>query len=603
MSPSAGAEVTPSLREAVRQFRRLLSLIRPYWSPLMQGLALALILGVVAMIPPLLTKVLIDEVYPAQDVTLMQVVVGGVLALALASTVLGALRSYFSLHVYTRLSSATRLMFFNHLQHLRARFFDHHQVGEINSRFQDVGRALDSISMVFQTLFVQGIFLLLVPPVLFWLEWRLALVAILSLPLTFSLTLFSGPILRRSWKRSSEAFAELAAYQIEALSHIRTLKTMGLEKRVYQRARGLLENAMEQQLKAGGLAQGFGAANGVLYAVNSALFTWFGWRLILGRQMTLGEFLAFAAYITYLYNPINQLIQLFSDFQQSAIHLSRMFEYLDEPVEQEPSWVYEEEEAPVRPLSGSLRLEQVSFAYTPQVPVLTGVSVEFPWASITAIVGPSGSGKTSLLRLLARLEEPTDGRILLGGAALHELPLRDLRQQISVVWQEVSLVRGTLLENLVLAGSTPQPQELAAILEICGLSSLVRSLPAGLATPVSEWGASLSAGQRQRVALARALVRGAPLLLLDEATANVDVETEQEILRRVFADRSRTVVFVTHRLATAILADQVVVLEEGHLQGAGRHEDLLQSCPAYRRMHGLAPRPDAEGSAVQGVPG
>ena len=575
----------PTLRQATRQFLRLLHLIRPYWKPLVQGIGLALLLGLLGMIPPYLTKFLVDEVYPTENVTLMHVLVGGVLALALSATLLGTLRGYFTLHVNTRLNTATRLMFFNHLQHLPVRFFDRHQVGEITSRFQDVGMALDSISRVFQTVFVQGVYLLLVPPILFFLEWRLALVAVVSLPLTFSVTALSGPILRKSWKRSSEAFADLSAFQVETLSHIRTFKTMGLEHDVYRRARGLVDHAMVEQLRAGGLGQAFGAVNGVLYALNSALFMGFGWTLILDQRMTLGEFLAFAAYISYLYNPIQQLIQLFSDFQQSAVHLSRMFEYLDEPVEQEPSLVFEPAPPLETRLRGGFALRDVTFGYSPGTSVLRQVTVEFPAGSVNAVVGASGSGKTSLLRLLAGLEQPDRGHVEADGRPLEEILLRDLRQQIGVVWQEVSLVKGTLWENLTLACGPVEKAEVDRVLALCGLADVLRGLPEKYETTVAEWGSSLSAGQRQRVALARALLRKAPVLLLDEATANVDVETEQGILESVFNElQGRTVIFVTHRLASAALADHICVLQEGQVEGFGSHRELLETSSAYRRM-------------------
>ncbi len=601
MTPSPPQERIPTLREALRQFLRLVRLIRPYWGDLSKGIVLALVLGLMGMIPPLFTKLLFDEVYPSDNVSLMHVLVGAILAFTLASTLLGLVRSIFSLYVSSRLNSATRLFFFNHLQHLRLGFFDRHRVGEITSRFQDVGRALESIHRVFQTIFVQGIYLLLVPPILFVLEWRLALVALVSLPLSVLATALSGPVLRRSFKRSSEAYADLSAFQVEALSNIRTFKTMGLEPYVYGRAKDLVEHAMGQQQRAGRQAQSFGALNGLLRGLNMALFTWLGWTLILSRQMTLGEFLAFSAYLAYLFNPLSQLVELFSDFQQSAVHLDRMFEYLDEPPEQDPARVYEAPRPIRQRLRGELSLEGVSFSYVAGQKVLCSLDARFEEGSVTALVGASGSGKTSLLRLLAGLERPQEGVVRADGSSLTVLPLHELRQQLAVVWQEVSLVQGTLWQNLTLGGLDADRPEVDRICRLCGLESVLRALPQGYETPVAEWGSSLSAGQRQRVALARALLRKAPILLLDEATANIDVATEMEILRGMFQElRGRTVIFATHRLATAALADQVCVLVEGRLEGFGGHEDLLDSCPAYRQMHGAASPPRLVSVAAAG---
>lgn len=580
---------TPSLRQAARQMLRLIRVVRPFWWPFLKGIVVALLLGLVGMVTPWGTKLLVDDVYPQRDVALMHVVVLGLLVVGLTSTVMGTMHSYFSLYINTHLSNATRLMFFNHLQHLPMRFFDNHQVGEINSRFQDLGRALEAIGRVIHTVFVQGVYLVLVPPVLFLFDWRLASIALISVPLTVSVTAFTGAILRRRWQRASEAFADLNAFQIETLSHVRTFKTMGLEGSIYRRGRTMIEHAMAQQIQAGGLGQAFGMINGVLRGLNTALFTWFGWSLILRGDITLGDFLAFSAYLGYLYGPIQQVIQLFSDFQQSAVHLDRMWEYLDSPTEQEPQRAFEATGSPRQILEGNFRLRDVRFGYREDQPVLQDVSLDFPAGQVTALVGVSGSGKTSLLRLLAGLERPDEGTVTVDEHPIDVDFLPDLRQQIAVVWQDVSLIKGTLWENLVLGSSEPSPAAVEHAIRLCGLRDVVDDMPEGLQTSVAEWGSSLSAGQRQRVALARAVLRQAPILLLDEATANIDVETEMAILRQVFLEkRDAAIIFVTHRLASATLADRICVLENGRLVGTGGHDDLLATCSTYRRLHAAA---------------
>lgn len=580
---------TPNLRQAGRQMLRLLHVVRPFWSPFLRGIVVALILGVVSMVTPWGTKLLVDEVYPQQDTALMHVVVLGLLAFGLATTLIGAMHSYFSLFINTHLSNATRLMFFNHLQHLPMRFFDDHQVGEVNSRFQDMGRALEAIGRVIQTVFVQGIYLLLVPPVLFYLDWRLAAIALISVPLTASLTAYTGAWMRRRWQRASEAFADLNAFQIETLSHVRTFKTMAMEPTIYRRGRRMIEHALGEQLRAGGMAQGFGLINGVLRGLNSALFTWFGWRLILRGDMSLGDFFAFSAYLGFLYGPIHQVIQLFSDFQQSAVHLDRMWEYLDTPPEQDPTLAFTPRQPLPQQLRGDFKLSGVSFAYHAGQPVLRDVDLTFAAGRVTAVVGLSGSGKTSLLRLLAGLERPQQGTVEVDGRPIEITLLSELRRQIAVVWQDVSLIKGSLWENLTLGCEAPGDDEVERAIDLCGLRQVVDDMPQGLTTSVAEWGSSLSAGQRQRVALARAVLRRAPILLLDEATANIDVETEMAILRRVFqARREAAIIFVTHRLASTALADQICVLEDGRVMGFGDHAQLMADCPTYQRLQRAA---------------
>jgi ABC-type bacteriocin/lantibiotic exporter with double-glycine peptidase domain len=600
MPPVQPAEIPP-LREAFQQFLRLLRLIRSYWTPLIKGMVLGLVLGLFGMVTPYLSKLLIDEVYPTHNITLMQVLVAGILVVAVAQAVMGAIRSYFTSYITSHLSNATSLLFFNHLQHLRTRFFDEHRVGEIISRFADVRNSLNSVSRVFETLFVNGVYLLLVPPFLFMLQWKLAIVSLITIPLTVIITTASARLLRRFWKKSAEAYADLGAFQVEVLSHIRTLKAMSLEHRVYGRARDQIQTALQVQLKAGGLSQVFGTLNAMVRALGAAVFTWYAWTLIVKGEMTLGTYIAFTAYNGYLYNPLQQITGLFSDFQQTAVNLGRMFEYLDSPVEQDPAGAYEPPAAVSHLIEGDVRLRDLSFGYSAEKRVLHDVNLHFPRGAVTAVVGPSGAGKSSLLRLVTRMEEPDAGQVFVDGTPVTSFSLADLRRQVSVVWQEFSLMQGTVWENLTLGTESPTRARVDDAVRLCRLDSLIADLPDGYETNVAEWGATLSGGQRQRMAIARALVRDTPVLLLDEATSNVDMQTETEILRDLFARvGGKTVIFVTHRVQTAALADQICVIDAGRVAGVGTHAELIRDCEAYRLLHGGA-GPD-EGRLLRAVP-
>ncbi|HEX6748763.1 MAG TPA: peptidase domain-containing ABC transporter [Longimicrobium sp.] len=579
----------PALRDAYGQFRRLTLLMRPFWLPLLRGMGMGVVVQLLGLAMPWTTKVLVDQVYPSGNVTLLNVAVGAALAIGATSLLLNGVQNYYNLTVNTRLNNAAGLLFFNHLQHLPMRFFEENRVGELMSRFGDVRRALQSVARVFQTLFLQGLYLLLVPPFLFLLHWKLAVVALVSIPLTTAVIALSGGAMRKRWKRSAEAYADLSAFQTEAFTQIRTLKSMGLEGHTFARARDKLTRAMDVELRAGGLGQMVTSTNGILGALNTALLTWLGWHYIVSGSMTLGDYIAFTAYSGYLYGPINQMVGLFSEFQQSAVNLGRMFEYLDGEPEQDPQGAYRGEAPPaVHTIArGEVVLEDVVFGYAPEKRALDGVSLRMAPGTVTAIVGPSGSGKTSLLRLLTRLEHAGGGRILIDGVPVSRIPLADLRRQVSVVWQEYSLLSGTVWENLTLGMGAVPPERVYRACRHAQADDFIRTLPNGYRTTVAEAGMSLSGGQRQRIAIARALVRGAPILLLDEATANVDMATEARILETLVREyRDHTVVFVTHRIAMARHADQVCVLENGRVAGVGPHAALLRECEAYQRLHG-----------------
>ena len=575
----------PPVREALSQYRRLLVLLRPYWGSLFRSALLGLVIGLVAMAPPYLSKLLIDEVYPSRDGMLMEVLVVSLLVLGVTVAAMDGIRGYFQTHVSARLTNASSLLFFNHVQHLRPRFFEQRQVGEMMSRFGDVRMALSTVSRGLGTVFVQSAYLLLVPPFLFLLEWRLALVVMAFAPLTIGVTFLSGRMMRTYYKRMAEAYADLRGYQVEVMSQMRALKVLSVEHLIFDRARRESDAALEHELHAGVVAEGFNFLTVMVAAVGTAALTWYGWTLILRQELTLGSYIAFLAYVGFFSQPLMRISKMFAMMQQSGVSLARMFEYLDEPAEQDPLSAYEEP-APVRHrLGGRIELRDVVFGYTAEEPVLRDVNLVIEPGELTAVVGKSGTGKSSLLRLICRFEEPLEGNILYDGTSGGEIALKDVRRQIAVVWQDASLFKGTIWENLTLGVPHPDRRTVDDVVGLCRLDELLAKLPRGYDTPVAEWGASLSGGQRQRVAVARALIRDTPILLMDEATSNIDQQTEGAILKDLFARRAnRTTVFVTHRVGTVSAADKICVMREGRIVGLGAHESLLESCGTYIDM-------------------
>lgn len=583
----------PSLRQATGHFLRLLGLVRRYWPGLIRGLLLALVVGLLGLATPLITKMYFDNVYPGRDFALLQLLVIGSAVLGISSSLMRSLESYYTQVVGSKMSSAVELMYFNHLQHLPIRFYDEHRVGEVVSRLADVRGSLQTITRVFHILLVNGIYLLIVPPFLAALSWRLSLMALLTTPITVSVSTLTGRVVRGFIKQNAEATAELAAIQVEVLSQLRTFKVLGVEHRVFADVRAQTEDVLRSQLRKTGMTSAIGFVNAVVSAAGLAAYTWYAWTLILRGEMTLGSYVAFSAYLGYLTSPMGQVAALFADFQQTAITLGRAFEYLDVLPEQPPEHAYLPPSRIATPLRGDIRLGDVTFGYSSDCRVLRNITMAFSPGTMTVLLGQSGAGKSSLLRLICRLGDPDSGSLWIDGIPVTQIPLAELRHQVAVVWQEPSLFRGTIWHNLTFGLDRIDREAVDDAVRACLLEDVIANLPDGYETAVAEWGATLSGGQRQRFCIARALLRDAPVLLLDEATSQVDVRTEElllrEVLRRV---RHKTVVFATHRVAIGSLADHICVLDNGQLVEGGSHDELSHANGLYAEMLQVA-QPDA----------
>ncbi len=439
----------PSLYEAARYVGRLLMMLRPYWGAIAKGMTLGLAVALLGMISPILAKLFFDRVYPARDATLLEVLVVGALTVAIANAALGGIKYYTQL-IGARLARAVSLAFFNHLQHLHSRFFDEHRVGEIGSRFQDVRTSLDTLTRALDTLFISGAYVLLIPPILLLLNVKLALLAFIAVPVTCSISALSGQAVRELSKQAMEANAEFSAFQFETLSHIRSLKVLAAEHHVFRAASEQLHRTQQLQLKTAAVAAFVAAMNAAVRALGQAVLSWVAWTLILQQQISLGDFVAFTAYTSALSGPVGQFTSLFVSFQQSAVSLSRMFEYFDLPAEQDPSHAFEAPVAVRQRMRGAIVFSNVRLGYSRERLILDDLSFTIAANSIAAIVGPSGAGKSSVLRLLCKMESPSAGGIRIGASDLASIALSDVRRQVAVVWQEFSVMRGTVRENLTI---------------------------------------------------------------------------------------------------------------------------------------------------------
>ncbi|HEX2572076.1 MAG TPA: ABC transporter ATP-binding protein, partial [Polyangia bacterium] len=472
---------TPSpTRKAARQLAQLLCLLRPYWGALAKGALLGPVIGLASVAAPYLTKLLFDEVAVSHDLGLMEVLVCGIFAASIASVLTEALLGYYSTYLHIKIENSGILHLFNHLQHLPDAFFYRRRIGDILSRFEDVKAGLGVVHGLLRLVFGQGVYALFVPPLLVALQWKLALAAVVTIPLTALIPLTSGRILGRTWHETVGAYAALESMQVETLRQIRTHKSLALERFTFARALSQGQAILRAQLRAQALEHLLRVADRAIDAATTALLAWLGWRLIVADQMSLGDYVAFVAYVGYLRGPFIDLVGFLFSLQQRAVHLERVFECLDHTPEQDPASALRPLEPVKRPLRGGIRIDEVSFGYTPGEEVLTHVSAEIAPGTVVAIVGPSGSGKTTLLRLLLRLEDPRQGRVFFDEQEARSIDLSDLRRQVAVVWQDVELYQGTIRENLTIGLDDVSDARVQEAVRDCGLGDFLAGAPAGL---------------------------------------------------------------------------------------------------------------------------
>lgn len=567
--------------------RRLLVLMRPFWGSLAQGAGASVMIGLLSLSVPIIGKTVIDEVYPSRDTSLLAALMIATLVVTISTPTMTSIRAYYAQIVTSRLSATFILALFTHVQKLPLSFFEERRVGEVTSRFGEAKLSIQTLSSALQTIVLSGSYFVLIPPILILMHWRLALIALIAIPLNIAITALTGPTLRHRWRDASSSTADVNAFQTEALSHPLAVKALGLERYCRETLKELFVRNTRAGLAANRWSISVGLVTNVIRAAGLAAFTWLAWHAILRGELTLGAFIAFSSFLGMLTGPATQLTGVVNSLQQAAVSLHRAFEYADVPVEaghhRGVARASHRNE-----LSQEISLLEVTLRYPGGTTALRCISTKCIRGRVTAIAGPSGAGKSSILKLIVGLATPTSGRVTLGRLSVSDLPPDRLRRHIASVWHDASMFRGTIRDNLTIGLDAVDDGVVTDALRVSQLDSVLAQLPDGINTNVAEGGVSLSGGQRQRVAIARALIRQPQVLLLDEATSQLDASTEDIVLRGLLtAMTGRTVVMITHRASTLCLADQILVVNEGQLLAVGSHENLLRTCPFYSAFQGL----------------
>jgi ATP-binding cassette subfamily B protein len=592
---------------------RVLDYARPYWRSLALVLAAMGVTALIGLVPPLLYRDLIDNVLPNGDYRRLNLLALGMIGIPVVSGLIGVAQRYLSARMGEGIIFDLRQTMYDHLQRMSLRFFTRTRAGEIVSRFNnDVVGAQGAVTATLPDIVSNGVTLVSTLVVMIAIEWRLALLSVLVLPLFLLPARRVGGMLRGIRRQALEYNADMSSIITETLgiNGAILVKIFGRQRQEAARFRETSRKMRDTGVRRALVGRWFFLGLGIASAIGTALIYWVGGYQVLQGTITIGTIVAFAAYLTRLYEPISSLSNVQVDFAQSMVSFERVFEYLDLPteIEDKPGAIdLEHAEGPVR-------FEDVSFSYLaeyelPEQPVTapdpngdeaekpTEVIITRRWAlrdlsfeihpgQLAALVGPSGSGKTTVTYLLPRLYDPTEGRITLDGHDLRSVSQESLAHQIGMVTQETYLFHDTVRANLVYARPEATQAELEIACRAANIHDFIAGLPEGYDTLVGERGYRLSGGEKQRLAIARVILKDPRLLILDEATSNLDSQSEaliQAALEPLLAGRTSLV--IAHRLSTILAADQILVLDEGRLVEQGTHAELLEKGGLYAHLY------------------
>ncbi|MCS7458968.1 ABC transporter ATP-binding protein/permease [Paenibacillus doosanensis] len=625
---TASAQNGTAVSDKKKLVQRYLTFLKPYRLTLLLILSLGIAQFAVPMIGPWMTKILIDDVLPQKE---------SFWTLGRAVTVLGAvyafgiwinfLRNTITFRLGNRMVYDIRHQLYQHMQKLSQRFYDNRQVGSIVTRMMnDVNGAQNLVNGGIINLVIDLFLVFFAGFMLFKINWQLALLSMWLLPLYYLTFANMNVRIRLSWRSVHRQMERIQGVLVEKISGMKIVQSFNQEKKEMERFEKQAKNHIMHANKAQLLANSLGRISQT-FTQTGGLIIWFtGGLLVLKGHMTIGLLVAFQAYLSQLYGPIQRFAEANATIQNSLSNIERIFEVFDI----EPEIIVKENPVRLRQCKGSVVFDNVTFTYVTERPedkkepgkhhdpdlvdmilpakkfylippktkpdpprvvtekrtALRNVSFTAAPGDVIALVGPSGAGKSTLINLIPRFYDPDEGAVYLDGVDLRDCDLSDVRMQIAVVLQDNMLFSGTIYENIAYGNPDAERKQVVEAAKAANAHGFIREMDQGYDTIVGERGVRLSGGQKQRIAIARALLKNPRILILDEATSALDAESEAlvtEALEKLMKDR--TTFIIAHRLATVVRADQILVIDQGRIAERGTHQELLRQSGLYRELY------------------
>jgi len=593
-------------------YRRLLQLVKPYWIKLGLAMLFMILVSVLTAAQALLVKPAMDGVFfkkegipPAvrniiiqlhledwllkKDMEMILLLPIAIILLFLLKGIFDYGQAYLMNFVGLRVVADIRQKLYDHLQHLSLSYFTRTPTGVLISRItNDVNLVQGAVSNAITGLIKDAVTIIGLTAVVFYRDWKLGLIAFIVFPIAIIPIKEFGKRLRKFSRKGLQRMGSLTTFLHETITGNRIVKAFNMEE--YEKRRFAEENERYfkiflKRVKIRALSH---PLMELLGGIGIAIILWVGGYSVVRGEMTPGTFFSFMTALLMLYAPVRNLNKVNLEVQEGLAAATRIFELLDTSSE-----VIEEKDAiSLPPISKGIELNRVTFQYD-SVPVLKSISLEVRVGEIIAIVGMSGAGKTSLVNLLPRFYDVTEGQILIDGFDIRKVTLKSLREQIGLVTQQTILFNDTIKNNIAYGSLGRTDQEILEVAKAANAHDFIQKLPQGYDTLIGEGGVKLSGGERQRLSMARALLKNAPILILDEATSSLDSDSEMEVQMALETlMKGRTVFVIAHRLSTIRNAHRIIVLSDGEIVEQGTHDELIERNGEYRRLYDLQFRDD-----------
>lgn len=570
----------------LERYIRLLGYLKPYRVRLITAVTCSGLVAAMSAAYAWLVRPVLDGIFISKDETLLLVLPLVLLVVAVLKSAFSYGQNYLITYVGSHVITDIRQALFRQFMRLPVAFHDVNTSGRLVSRVtNDVTMMANAVSGVLKDVFQHGLTFIAMMGVIFYQNWRLALLSIMVMPLAAYTLVRVGHRMRRLATSSQERMGDMASTLQETLAGIRTVKAYGREDAEAEKFRAANQSYLKTTLKSNQVFSMGSSHMEVIGVMAVAAIIWYGGALVIRGDMTPGAFFSFLTAMFMAYSPVRRLSGANNTVQQALAAAERVFDVLDLKTEQDQ----DRGTLQLSVINRGIEFQGVSLRYDGHtVPALVDIDLSIRAGEVVALVGSSGSGKTTLASLLPRFYEPTGGRILFDGTPMQSYTLHSLRAHLGIVSQDVVLFDDTITNNIAFGRTGASPEEVERAATMAYAHDFIMRLPQGYETVIGERGIKLSGGERQRLAIARAILRDPPLLVLDEATSALDTESERIVqLALTNLMKNRTTLVIAHRLSTIQRADRIVVLNRGTIAEVGTHEELLRRGGHYRRLHAM----------------